>query len=74
MEAYSSEWSAGGPIIEREHIELRSHRGEVWSANLEPDAPIVDADEAFGQRGETALIAAMRAFVAERFGSVVELD
>ena len=63
---YSSDWSQGGPIIEREGIKLKGGMFEKWSATLK--AP----NYKYGMEGPTALIAAMRAFVASRFG--VEVD
>lgn len=59
--AYSTDWNAGGPIIERERIDITSH-GDGWSAG-------------YGQAeyGQTPLIAAMRAYVASKLGQEVEL-
>jgi hypothetical protein len=62
--AYSSDWSQGGPIIEREGIELHcmdrnGRRMQIWTArHPEKPLPLVF--------GESALVAAMRAFVASR--------
>lgn len=57
----STDWSQGGPIIERERIEVVpwAVRG-MWSAfiNTGPDRKILD--------GPTPLVAAMRAFVASK--------
>ncbi|WP_019142407.1 phage protein NinX family protein [Noviherbaspirillum massiliense] len=59
----STDWSQGGPIIERECIEL-SKQGEVWHARkLHP--PEIKSD------GSTMLEAAMRAYVTSRFGAAV---
>lgn len=62
----SSLWQYGGPIIDRERIGL-----------LPPIYGITDkwATTGFSSYGEgqTALIAAMRAYVASRFGEEVEL-
>lgn len=64
----SREWIWGGPIIERERITVNAWRdlsGE-WTADVERvTGPIA----AYG--GPTALIAAMRAFVASKFGDEV---
>lgn len=72
----STEWDVGGPIIERERIELLqmgpSESEPVWAAGL-----CYSQDngwfEKAGQYGPTPLIAAMRAYVASRFGEEVEL-
>jgi hypothetical protein len=71
--APSQDASRAWPIIERARIEIRSHKGEAWSANLEADAPVVYTDEPVGQRGKTSLIAAMRAYVAGVLGNEVTL-
>jgi hypothetical protein len=67
---YSTEWRDGGPIIERERIKLAPnpygasspHRGVSWYATLD--------DSAGEGRGDTALVAAMRAFVASKQRSI----
>lgn len=70
---YSRNWAHGGPIIERELIELINDRdwredgefGRVWQGN----------HAGFGYTdGDTALIAAMRAFVGSKFGAEVPAD
>ena len=69
--APSSNWAHGGPIIEKQHIELTDERiGEddkhsPWSAYCEgPQASTRFA-------GDKALIAAMRAYVASIYGDEV---
>lgn len=63
----STSWTDGGPIIEREKLELRPvYEGgdfSEWRAFASGD---VD-----GFTGNTVLIAAMRAFVASKFSEVV---
>ena len=56
----STDWSQGGPIIEREKIELFI-RDEKWFAYSSLSTP-----EDF--YGETPLIAAMRCYVASKQG------
>jgi hypothetical protein len=66
----STNWQHGGPIIEREFMELTNDRdwredgsfGRVWQAN--------DAGSGYWD-GDTPLIAAMRAFVASKYGKTV---
>ena len=69
----STNWTQGGPIIEREEIstsrEFASSRVE-WAAWT--PAPIRDDAEAFGY-GPTPLIAAMRCYVASKLGDEVEI-
>lgn len=59
----SIDWSQGGPIIEREKIQLEIIHGE-WGALIDVDA--------WPKYGPTPLIAAMRAFVASKFGNEIE--
>jgi len=62
----STDWSQGGPIIEREGIRLhRSHTGAWWAASeATPGAPI---------SGPTPLIAAMRCVVDSTLGDEVDI-
>lgn len=74
---YSSEWEYGGPIMERKGIWLSCDDAGEWVASFFPhsesgpvDGP-PDVKRIF--EGPTPLIAAMRAFVASKFGEEVEL-
>jgi hypothetical protein len=63
----SSDWSQGGPIIERERIELRD-RAPVFG---DFEATIkLGSMNAFGP---TPLIAAMRCYVASKLGDTVDV-
>lgn len=66
---YSESWAWGGPIIEREKIATWFTQGQWQAAYGDP----VGAIELRGPdgRGPTLLIAAMRAFVREKFGDEV---
>lgn len=67
---YSTDWAQGGPIIERERINLRLHKDtdkEVSAFNWVNHAP------ANRMRGSTPLIAAMRCYVASKLGDEVEI-
>lgn len=62
---YSTDWAQGGPIIEREGIELfRNNEKNYWFTS-----------KARGQigTGPTPLVAAMRAYVASKLGDEVEI-
>lgn len=67
----STDWQTGGPIIEREGIDLIYERNcdgeivQIW-AQIGEDIP----PEYFG---DTGLIAAMRCFVASKLGDEVEI-
>ncbi|HDR9163650.1 TPA: DUF2591 family protein [Burkholderia vietnamiensis] len=62
----SSNWGHGGPIIDRERICVAFRGGKQWVAGY-PDWPW----EA-GYAGTTALVAAMRAYVASKYGREVQ--
>jgi hypothetical protein len=65
--AFSSNWSQGGPIIERERICLR---------DIGEDDYMWEADDQRGGRpylAETPLVAAMRCYVASKLGDEVEV-
>jgi hypothetical protein len=60
---YSTDWAQGGPIIERERIELEWSGSEWWAR--------IWADNDF--KGSTPLIAAMRCYVASKLGEEVDM-
>ena len=65
----SKHWSEGGPIIEREHIAL-----DYYHTPVHPDVqPRWEARHGSGvfEYGPTPLIAAMRCYVASKFGDEV---
>jgi hypothetical protein len=61
---YSTDWAQGGPIIEREKIELIPN-GEGWDA--------MQHDQHIPNEGLTPLIAAMRCYVASKLGDTVKI-
>jgi len=65
----SSNWEQGGPIIEREKIEMAEYKGG-WSAHIKTDAEPLDELHGYGP---TPLIAAMRCYVASKLGDEVEI-
>lgn len=68
----STSWAHGGPIIEREGIDLEYHKESVLGKEEEWwEAYYRDADSCSCFCADTPLIAAMRAFVASRFGDEV---
>jgi hypothetical protein len=67
---YSTDWSQGGPIIEREGIDIAvSESGEEWNAQYRFKK--IRDDEYWS--GPTPLIAAMRCYVASKLGDEVEI-
>lgn len=65
----STDWSQGGPIIERERILIQPEIGKE-GANNAWSAIAVDGFEEFGP---TPMIAAMRCFVASRMGENIQI-
>lgn len=73
--AFSTLWRDGGPIIERERIATVSTQGEwmAWHASFIEVGGSVESEGNVTAFGPTPLIAAMRAYVASKFGEEVEL-
>jgi hypothetical protein len=68
----STDWALGGPIIEREEIELT--RGSLDSNEWVATIDLFEGDVMReSQSGETPLIAAMRCYVASKLGDEVEI-
>lgn len=70
---YSTDWAAGGPIIEREGISLEvtcMSAGFEWVAKIDLNEGDVMVEEKFGP---TPLISAMRCYVASKLGDEVEI-
>jgi hypothetical protein len=85
--AYSTDWSQGGPIIERERIDLSANL-DYWEARLWAGREVLDKlprdvaaatlrarriTNSISKVGPTPLIAAMRCFVASRLGDEVDI-
>lgn len=70
-------WHQAGPIIDRERIDLESpdgFHGGHWGAIAWGSAEQAPGQHGgFTGTGRTAMIAAMRAYVASKFGEEVEL-
>ena len=84
----STDWAQGGPIIERERIDLNRFSGQwaarLWAGWRDIEYPQGSAEHAAAyrsrkvsqsieQQGPTALIAAMRCYVASKLGDEVEI-
>ncbi len=69
---YTTDWSEGGPILEKERIDLLGFAKKgVWVASIpRPDM----VGWRFLAEGPTPLIAAMRCFVASKLGDEVEVQ
>ena len=64
----STDWSQGGPIIEREGMGIEQDQDGIWFASYD-----LSAEVAWGATGPTPLIAAMRCYVASKLGDEVEV-
>ena len=64
---YSTEWSHGGPIIDREGLCLIK-TGTVWQCTTNGNELHSHAKE-----GPTPLIAAMRCYVASKMGDTIDV-
>jgi len=63
----STDWAQGGPIIERDWIELHCVIDSLWEAEINAN------DYHNRKNGPTPLIAAMRCYVASKLGDEVEI-
>ena len=61
---YSTDWSQGGPIIEREKISVVEGMDGDWQAGMRPYK---------FRYGPTPLIAAMRCYVVSKMGDTAEV-
>ena len=66
---YSTDWAQAGPIIEREYISVLSWLLGAWKARTTAN----DGTEYICE-GPTALVAAMRCYVASKLGDEVEVE
>lgn len=75
---YSTDWSQGGPIIEREKIKVAPNLNGTWLGQIrhEKDHPRVAQKVLAGwtnQHGSSPLVAAMRCYVASKLGDDVAI-
>ena len=70
----SDNWAQGGPIIEKQRMDLNPHGVDSRNGRTQWRAAIQWLDEAdFEGIGSTPLIAAMRCYVASKLGDEVEI-
>jgi hypothetical protein len=68
---YSTDWAQGGPIIEREGINLDNYaKNPQWSAWTPAPNQATGEAQAYGP---TPLIAAMRCYVASKLGDNIDI-
>jgi hypothetical protein len=70
--AYSTDWAQGGPIIERERVDVfyEKHTTGSWCGSAPRGNKV---GWRYLQYGSTPLIAAMRCYVASKLGDEVEI-
>jgi hypothetical protein len=70
MWGWATDWAQGGPLIEREGIDICTSAHGGWIATL-----ITDWEEGTFVQGEgdTCLIAAMRCYVASKLGDTIDI-
>jgi hypothetical protein len=73
VKPYSSEWAHGGPIIERECIELAYRVGVNWTATRVEGSSVCEVTVPYNQRSSAQLIAAMRCYVMSQYGDEIEI-
>lgn len=69
---YSSNWIHGGPIIESYGINTSREADNIWAAYFLEQLFKEDGSECW-QTAQTPLIAAMRCFVASKYGETIEI-
>lgn len=65
-------WKMFGPIIEREQLQLQTSQGE-WVASTPRAVEIGGSRKYCFSAGPSPLIAAMRCYVASKFGDTIEI-
>ena len=71
---YSTDWAAGGPIIESEWISVSKPVNSLtWVATMHYQNEDTDDVMWMEETGTTPLIAAMRCYVASKLGDEVEI-
>ena len=68
---WSTDWSQGGPIIEREGMQIYRIDQSFWGTTIWWDDEHGASE--FTQKGPTPLIAAMRCYVASKLGDNVDI-
>lgn len=71
----STDWSQGGPLIDKHQLDLTFERkGLMYAYQCQDDGlPIIVTEDSFGSFGSTHLIAACRPIVAAKLGDTVSI-
>jgi hypothetical protein len=69
----AGDWMQGGPIIERECIQLAYRVGVNWTATRVEGSSVCEVTVPYNQRGRAQLIAAMRCYVMSQYGDEIDV-
>lgn len=69
----STDWEYGGPIIEREKLQITTERDGGWVSSIPRAIEIGGYRKYIFTYGPTPLIAAMRCYVASKLGDDVDV-
>jgi hypothetical protein len=70
---YCGKWEHGGPIIERERLQVTTERNGTWICSIPFAVEIGGYRKYIFTHGPTPLIAAMRCYVASKLGEDVSI-
>ena len=74
LHRYHQSWSQGGPIIEREKLELEYYaENDEWRSQVMYIAPNGSVFVDTSKYGTTPLVAAMRCYVASKLGDEISI-
>jgi len=72
--AYSTDWSQGGPIMNREKIDVCHHNHGQTTTLVTCTLWFPNGDRrSIQMQGQTPLVAAMRCYVASKLGDEIEI-
>jgi hypothetical protein len=69
----STDWAQGGPIIERERLQVTTDKSAEWVCSIPYAVEIGGYRKYIFTCGSTPLIAAMRCYVASKLGDEVNI-
>jgi hypothetical protein len=70
---YSTDWAQGGPIIERERLQVTTEKNGIWICSIPYAVEIGKYRKYIFTHGPTPLIAAMRCYVASKLGDEINI-
>jgi hypothetical protein len=70
---YSTDWAQGGPIIERERLQVTTERNGTWICSIPFAVEIGGYRKYIFTHGPTPLIAAMRCYCCAKLGDEIDI-